>query len=498
MIGTSVIFPLDMVKTRMQNVRCRQACAATRLRRGAALRCACACACVGAACERTLEQTGRRRCSQAQTQLLAAALCRVRAHTSTRRVDASFRLPLRRLLRRRPRHSSFAAPPLCCSLQMKTPNLALGERALYAGPIDCFRQIVRKEGVAGLYRGLRPNLIGVMPEKSLKLTVNDVCREAFTESNGPGGGIRLHQEMISGATAGFVQVAATNPMEIVKLRLQLQGEAGGVKRSAMEVIRELGPRGLYKGIAACWLRDVPFSIVRAAPARVRARAAERARGLRCECVARAAMAVRAFFPSPSRRPPTCLARHPLVRLPDRLRSWPACSLPRSPAPARAGVFPALREPEDGLRRQQQHARPLLRGRARWLERRGRGDAVRRRQDALASRGLDLQGRRRRLHAHPARGGRRRALQGRAGAAARRALARKGGDGNTHASLPRSPTKTPLPPSLPPSYSRACSCRRRSSESRLAPLTCRKSGTRSGWRRTTRSHEQAGNLPRAGF
>jgi solute carrier family 25 aspartate/glutamate transporter 12/13 len=142
---------------------------------------------------------------------------------------------------------------------MKTP--APGARALYAGPVDCFRQIVRNEGVAGLYRGLRPNLIGVMPEKSLKLTVNDVCREAFTASNGPGGGIRLHQEMISGATAGFVQVAATNPMEIVKLRLQLQGEAGGVKASALEVARGLGLRGLYKGIAATWLRDVPFSIV---------------------------------------------------------------------------------------------------------------------------------------------------------------------------------------------------------------------------------------------
>jgi hypothetical protein len=86
---------------------------------------------------------------------------------------------------------AFAAPPPRCLPQMKTPNLALGERALYAGPIDCFRQIVRKEGVAGLYRGLRPNLIGVMPEKSLKLTVNDVCREAFTESNGPGGGLSL-------------------------------------------------------------------------------------------------------------------------------------------------------------------------------------------------------------------------------------------------------------------------------------------------------------------
>lgn len=138
---------------------------------------------------------------------------------------------------------------------------APGAKPLYAGPVDCFRQILKNEGAAGLYRGLRPNLIGVMPEKSLKLTVNDVCREAFTASNGPGGGIRLHQEMLSGATAGFVQVAATNPMEIVKLRLQLQGEAGGVKTSAAAVVRELGLRGLYKGIAATWLRDVPFSIV---------------------------------------------------------------------------------------------------------------------------------------------------------------------------------------------------------------------------------------------
>ena len=321
---------------------------------------------------------------------------------------------------------------------MKTPNLALGERALYAGPIDCFRQIVRKEGVAGLYRGLRPNLIGVMPEKSLKLTVNDVCREAFTESNGPGGGIRLHQEMISGATAGFVQVAATNPMEIVKLRLQLQGEAGGVKRSAMEVIRELGPRGLYKGIAACWLRDVPFSIVRAAPARVRARAAERARGLRCECVARAAMAVRAFFPSPSRRAPTCLARHPLVRLPDRLRSSARLFPPAQVffplfanlktafdgnnsmlglfcAGALAGSSAAgVVTPCDVVKTRLQVAGSTYKG---------VGDAFTRilREEGAAALFKGVQVR--------PRGARWRG---------------RGGDGNTHASLPRSPTKTPLP------------------------------------------------------
>jgi hypothetical protein len=49
--------------------------------------------------------------------------------------------------------------------------------ALAAGPVDCFRKIVATEGTAGLYRGLKPNLIGVTPEKALKLSVNDLLRE---------------------------------------------------------------------------------------------------------------------------------------------------------------------------------------------------------------------------------------------------------------------------------------------------------------------------------
>jgi len=56
----------------------------------------------------------------------------------------------------------------------------------------------------------------------------------------------------------------TNPLEIVKIRLQVQGEmAKSVdaveKRSAMWIVRNLGLVGLYKGASACLLRDVPFS-----------------------------------------------------------------------------------------------------------------------------------------------------------------------------------------------------------------------------------------------
>lgn len=57
----------------------------------------------------------------------------------------------------------------------------------------------------------------------------------------------------------------TNPLEITKIRLQMQGEAlketGAVKRGAMHVVRQLGLVGLYKGAGACLLRDVPFSMI---------------------------------------------------------------------------------------------------------------------------------------------------------------------------------------------------------------------------------------------
>ena len=58
------------------------------------------------------------------------------------------------------------------------------------------------------------------------------------------------------------QVTFTNPLEIVKIRLQVAGEIQSVRRpAAAEVVRELGFRGLYKGARACFLRDIPFSAI---------------------------------------------------------------------------------------------------------------------------------------------------------------------------------------------------------------------------------------------
>ena len=43
---------------------------------------------------------------------------------------------------------------------------------MYKNSFDCFKKVIRHEGFSGLYRGLAPQLVGVAPEKAIKLTVS--------------------------------------------------------------------------------------------------------------------------------------------------------------------------------------------------------------------------------------------------------------------------------------------------------------------------------------
>ena len=152
--------------------------------------------------------------------------------------------------------------------RMQNQRSARVGQLLYKNSIDCFQKVVRNEGFRGLYSGVLPQLVGVAPEKAIKLTVNDLVRGKFTEVKT--GNIPLSAELLAGGSAGACQVIFTNPLEIVKIRLQIQGEAAKAasregeeftKRSAAWIVRHLGLAGLYKGASACLLRDVPFSAI---------------------------------------------------------------------------------------------------------------------------------------------------------------------------------------------------------------------------------------------
>ncbi|CAG5126261.1 unnamed protein product [Candidula unifasciata] len=143
-------------------------------------------------------------------------------------------------------------------MQNQRSTAFVGE-LMYKNSIDCAKKVIRHEGFFGLYRGLAPQLVGVAPEKAIKLTMNDLMRDKLMQKDGT---LPLWAEMVAGGTAGASQVVFTNPLEIVKIRLQVAGEIGGTARvSAISVIRDLGFFGLYKGSKACFLRDIPFSAI---------------------------------------------------------------------------------------------------------------------------------------------------------------------------------------------------------------------------------------------
>lgn len=81
----------------------------------------------------------------------------------------------------------------------------VGER-LYNNSIDCFRKVVRNEGFKGLYSGVLPQLVGVAPEKAIKLTVNDLVRGKFSDPKTAA--IWWPHELLAGGSAGACQVVS--------------------------------------------------------------------------------------------------------------------------------------------------------------------------------------------------------------------------------------------------------------------------------------------------
>ncbi|KAF3694869.1 Calcium-binding mitochondrial carrier protein Aralar1 [Channa argus] len=124
---------------------------------------------------------------------------------------------------------------------------------MYKNSFDCAKKVLRYEGFFGFYRGIL-----IVPMNNI-LQVNDFVRDKFTTQDDT---IPLPAEILAGGCAGGSQVIFTNPLEIVKIRLQVAGEiTTGPRVRALNVVRDLGFFGLYKGAKACFLRDIPFSAI---------------------------------------------------------------------------------------------------------------------------------------------------------------------------------------------------------------------------------------------
>ena len=138
--------------------------------------------------------------------------------------------------------AAFVYPIDLSKTRMQNQRIVEGVEPLYKNTLDCAMKVVRHEGIIGLYRGLLPQLVGVAPEKAIKLSVNDLLRGWFGKEDTEGKKqMALPLEIIAGGSAGASQVMFTNPLEIVKIRLQTIGEQvrleGATPKGAVTIVK---------------------------------------------------------------------------------------------------------------------------------------------------------------------------------------------------------------------------------------------------------------------
>ncbi|KAG5641878.1 hypothetical protein DXG03_004018 [Asterophora parasitica] len=124
------------------------------------------------------------------------------------------------------------------------------------------RDIYREESPRALFKGLGATLVGVIPARSINF---------YTYGNGKhiiadrfnGGKENTYVHLTAAAIAGIVTGTATNPIWVVKTRLQLsatqhanvsgQRVIGSSWHTIKDIMKHEGIRGFYKGLSASYL-----------------------------------------------------------------------------------------------------------------------------------------------------------------------------------------------------------------------------------------------------
>lgn len=138
------------------------------------------------------------------------------------------------------------------------------------------RDIYKYEGVPALFKGLGPTLVGVIPARSINFYTYGNGKQIIAHHfNGGRESPLVH--LGAAAMAGIVTSTCTNPIWVVKTRLQLAGDVriaepalslatntgahapvhqprlAGAFHTTLGIIRHEGIRGLYKGLSASYL-----------------------------------------------------------------------------------------------------------------------------------------------------------------------------------------------------------------------------------------------------
>ncbi|KAL7072734.1 hypothetical protein ACQ4LE_008173 [Meloidogyne hapla] len=124
----------------------------------------------------------------------------------------------------------------------------------YKGILHCLRCIVSKEGPAALYKGMSSPLASIAMVNALCFAAHSQVSKQFSDKHS------IITHFFAGAAAGACQAFVVSPMELLKIRLQIQTEldtSNSPSHIAKKILSEKGVRYFTRGFLSTQLRDCP-------------------------------------------------------------------------------------------------------------------------------------------------------------------------------------------------------------------------------------------------
>lgn len=143
-------------------------------------------------------------------------------------------------------------------------NAAQHRPSKYTGIAQAFKDIIREEGILGLWRGNVPALLMVMPYTSIQFVVLHKVKSFAAGSSKGDDHIRLNPALsyVSGALAGCAATIGSYPFDLLRTVLASQGEPKvyqNLRSAFLGILRSKGIRGLYAGLTPTLIEIVPYA-----------------------------------------------------------------------------------------------------------------------------------------------------------------------------------------------------------------------------------------------
>lgn len=167
---------------------------------------------------------------------------------------------------------------------LRTILASQGEPKIYPNMRSAFMDIMQTRGFRGLYAGLSPTLVEIIPYAGLQFGTYDTFKRWMMAWNNRlpntsminhGGSLSSFQLFLCGFAAGTCAKAVCHPLDVVKKRFQIEGLARHPKYGARvensayknmyhalwQILRVEGFAGLYKGIYPSLIKSAPAGAV---------------------------------------------------------------------------------------------------------------------------------------------------------------------------------------------------------------------------------------------